>query len=106
VGGELLVKQISQIAFGVLARARQFFCEVRLASRLPLWSAVEGWVWLDVRDVDAVRPTRASLEEAASRAKGFRQVFRYVAQASAVRVDVTVFCHDEGGVSNANWWWM
>lgn len=71
MGGELLVKQISQIAFGVLARARQFFCEVRLASRFPLLSAVEGRVWLDVRNVNAVRSTRASLEEAASRVKGF-----------------------------------
>ena len=71
MGGELLVKQVSQIAFSVLPGARQFFCEVRLASRFPLFSGVEGRVWLDVRNVNAVRPTRASLEEAASKAKGF-----------------------------------
>jgi hypothetical protein len=70
VGGELLVKQISEIAFSVLPGARQFFGEVRLVGRFPLLTAVEGWVWLDVRNVDAVRSTRASLEEAASKAKG------------------------------------
>lgn len=70
MGGELLVKQISKIAFGVLSGARQFFGEVRLARRFPLLSAIEGWVWLDVRNVDAVRSTRASLEEAASKARG------------------------------------
>ena len=57
---------MTQIAFGVLTWARQLFCEIRLAGRLSLLAAVEGWVGGNVLDVDAVRAAGASLEETTS----------------------------------------
>lgn len=95
---------MTQIAFGVLTWARQLFCEIRLAGRLSLLAAVEGWIGGNVLDVDAVRAAGASLEETTSESRGLWEMFRYVAQTSAVCVNVTVFCHGEGGVSDANCW--
>ena len=98
----MLVEEAAQIAFGVFTWACQLFCKVRLAGRLALLAAVESWVGGDVLNVDTVRATRASLEETTSKSRGLWEVFRYVAQTSAVCVNVTVFCHGEGGVSDAD----
>lgn len=96
---------MTQIAFCAFAGARQLLWEIRLARRFSLLAGVEGWVGCDVCDVNAVRSAGASLEETTSKSRGVWKMFGNVAQTSTIRVNVTVFCHDEVGVSDANCWW-
>lgn len=80
----MLVEDIAQIALSGFTRTRQLFCEIRLASRFPRLAAGQERVRCDVGDMDAVRATRASLEEAVSKANRLWEMLGYIAQTSAI----------------------